>query len=91
MVIAAADPTSKDGGHMRLRARPDDDGVRSAFARDEEHVLRCLGAAVIMHWDDLPNKIQRELFDHAIAMGEPGLTQKLKKQVAQFIHKHHRA
>jgi hypothetical protein len=25
------------------------------------HILRCLGAAVIMQWNDLPTKIQREL------------------------------
>ena len=32
---------------------------------EEERVLRCLGAAVIMQWNTLPAKLQRELFDTA--------------------------
>src|SRR6266542_5295047 len=52
--------------------------TRAALAKEEEHVLRCLGAAVIMHWNDLPTDIQRELFDHAISMGELGRTAELK-------------
>jgi hypothetical protein len=26
----------------------------TSLAKEEEHILRCLGAAVIMQWDDLP-------------------------------------
>src|SRR5206468_12220631 len=37
---------------------------------EEEHVLRCLGAALIMQWNTLPTKLQRELFDNAGSMGE---------------------
>src|SRR5438034_6483894 len=33
--------------------------------KKEEHILRCLGAAVIMEWNDLPTQIERELFQHA--------------------------
>jgi hypothetical protein len=40
------------------------------LAAEEEHVLRCLGAALIMQWNTLPTKLQRELFDNAGAMGE---------------------
>ena len=36
-----------------------------AVAKIEEHVLRCLGAAVIMQWNTIPTKLQRELFDAA--------------------------
>ena len=43
--------------------------TRAALAKEEEHVLRCLGAAVIMQWNDLPTQIQRDLFDHAISDG----------------------
>ena len=32
-----------------------------AVAKIEEHVLRCLGAAVIMQWNTIPTKLQREL------------------------------
>ena len=35
----------------------------TSLAKEEEHILRCLGAAVIMQWDDLLTDIQRELFE----------------------------
>jgi hypothetical protein len=40
------------------------------LAAEEEHVLQCLGSAVIMRWNTLPIQLQRELFDHAGSMGE---------------------
>jgi hypothetical protein len=60
----------------------------TSLAKEEEHILRCLGAAVIMQWDDLPTAIQRELFDHAISMGKLQHTAELKGQIARFLHKH---
>ena len=60
----------------------------TSLAKEEEHILRCLGAAVIMQWNDLPTKIQRELFEHAISMGELNHTVELKGQVARFLHQH---
>ena len=58
------------------------------LTNEEEHILRCLGAAVIMQWNDLPTKIQRELFEHASSMGELNHTAELKGQVARFLHQH---
>jgi hypothetical protein len=55
-----------------------------ASAAEEEHVLRCLGAALIMQWNTLPRKLQRELFDNAGAMGELLNTATLRGQVARF-------
>jgi hypothetical protein len=37
----------------------------AALAAEEEHVLRCLGAPVIMQWNTLPTMLQREIFDTA--------------------------
>jgi hypothetical protein len=51
-------------------------------------VLRCLGAALIMQWNTLPAKLQRELFDNAGAMGELLNTSALRGQIARFLHKH---
>ncbi len=34
----------------------------NAVAEIEEHILRCLGAAVIMQWNTIPTKLQREPF-----------------------------
>jgi hypothetical protein len=54
----------------------------------EERILKCLGAAVIVQWNDLPTKIQRHLFRHAVAMGEPGNVSQLKAEIARFLHNH---
>ena len=35
----------------------------------EEHMLRCIGASVILLWNTIPTKLQRELFDTAGSMG----------------------
>ena len=54
----------------------------------EEHVLRCLGAAVMMQWNTIPTKLQRELFDIAGSMGELLRTAELRAQIACFLHDH---
>jgi hypothetical protein len=58
------------------------------LALEEEHVLRCLGAAVIMQWNNIPKNIQRELFDNAGAMGDLLDTKALRGNIARFPHKH---
>jgi hypothetical protein len=60
----------------------------TALAAEEEHVLRCLGASVIMQWNTLPTKLRRELFDTAGSMGELLATAELRGQIARFLHKH---
>jgi hypothetical protein len=75
--------------HQRSLTEPEKD--RSAgptLADEEEHVLRCLGAALIMQWHTLPAKLQRELFDNAGTMGELLDTAALRGQIARFLHKH---
>jgi len=57
------------------------------LAAEEEHVLRCLGAAVMMQWNTLPAKLQRELFDSAGSTGELLATEELRGQIARFLHK----
>ena len=60
----------------------------TVLAVEEERVLRCLGAAVIMQWNTLPAKLQRELFDTAGSMGDLLDTASLRGQIARFLHKH---
>jgi hypothetical protein len=60
----------------------------AALAAEEEHVLRCLGAAVIMQWNVLPTTLQRELFDTAGSVGKLLETAALRGQIARFLHKH---
>ena len=59
-----------------------------AVAEIEEHILRCLGAAVMMHWSTIPTKLQRELFDTAGSLGDVLQTLTLRGQVARFLHSH---
>lgn len=70
--------------------RPDAESKMSGidFAKEEEHVLRCLGAAVLMQWTALPTELQRELFDKAGAMAELQSTAALRGQIARFLHRH---
>jgi hypothetical protein len=70
--------------HAYNNDRNDDD----ALAAEEEHILRCLGAAVIMQWNNIPKKLQRELFDNAGSMGDLLNTKALRGKIARFLHKH---
>src|SRR6478672_3478480 len=79
---------NEGGAPKGHRGAPREEHNELAFlTNEEEHILRCLGAAVIMQWNDLPTKIQRELFQHAI-LGELTHTAELKGQVARFLHQH---
>ena len=60
----------------------------NAVAEIEEHILRCLGAAVIMQWNTIPTKLKRELFDTAGSLGDVPQTIVLRGQIARFLHDH---
>ena len=77
-----------------------DRNQRVVLVKEDEYVLRCLGAAVMMRWGTLPAKLQRELFDHASSLGEfdhhssispPEQTARLKGLIARFLHNHNRS
>jgi hypothetical protein len=70
--------------HAPDNDRPEGD----ALVAEEEHILRCLGAAVIMQWNNIPKKLQRELFDNAGSIGDLSSTKALRGKVARFLHKH---
>jgi len=59
-----------------------------ALAQQEEHVLRCLGAAVIMEWNGLPHNVRRQLFDCASSMGDALDIALLRDSIARFLNKH---
>jgi hypothetical protein len=61
---------------------------RRTLAETEKHVLRCLGAAVIMQWNTIPTKLQRALFDTAGSVGDLLRTSALRGQIAGFLHSH---
>jgi hypothetical protein len=60
---------------------------RQAERIEEEKILRCLGAAVVLNWNTIPTKLQRLLFESASSIqrerGAP-----LKEALAQFLHNH---
>lgn len=43
---------------------------------------------MILHWNNLPKKLQRELFDSAGAMGDLLRTKALRAEIARFLHAH---
>jgi len=71
-----------------VRAVDKDRPEYDALAVEGEHILRCLGAAVIMEWNNIPKNLQRTLFDNAGSMGDVLSTKTLRKRVARFLHKH---
>jgi hypothetical protein len=60
----------------------------AALAAEEDHILRCLGAALIMHWSTLPTKLQRELFETAGTIGDVVATPEMRGKIARFLHTH---
>jgi hypothetical protein len=74
--------------HEPVSSRESTGETGSGLAKDEEYILRCLGAAVILQWNTIPTKLQRELFDAAGSMGELIETGELRSRVARFLHKH---
>jgi hypothetical protein len=73
---------------LRSMESPDKELESRTAAEIEEHILRCLGAAVMMHWNTVPTKLQRELFDTAGSMGALLKTAELRGQIARFLHDH---
>src|SRR5688500_7714372 len=76
-----------EGGAAELR-QGSGFGPDMALQAAEERILRCLGAAVILQWNDLPTEIQRNLFDDAASMSDPERRFRLKQQIARFLHEH---
>jgi hypothetical protein len=77
-----------DNFNKTLQSPDEKQSSHAALAAEEEHILRCLGAAVIMQWNTIPTKLRRELFDTAGSMGELLATAELRGQIARFLHKH---
>ena len=72
-----------EGGAISSPPVPD-----TALGKAEERILKCLGAAVIMQWNDLPTDIERHIFEDATSMSDPARQFQLKQQIARFLHDH---
>ena len=71
-----------------LRPTNKDSGDHQNLNEEEGNVLRCLGAAVVMQWNTIPTKLQRELFSSDASVGELLQTGALRGQIASLLHKH---
>jgi hypothetical protein len=83
----ALESWDNEGGTTSPTPQGDHDKPLSLTGK-EENILRCLGAAVIMKWNDLPTDTQRELFGAAASVGERRNKFELKEQIARFLHTH---
>ena len=61
---------------------------RAILNLEEQHILQCLGAAVIAQWTEMPTEVQRALFGHAVSSGDPRHYAPLREQIARFLHNH---
>jgi hypothetical protein len=52
---------------------------------EEERILLCLGAAVVVDWDNLPKQVQSALSALAATMLERLQTTALRAQIARFL------
>jgi len=87
-VLADNEQWVADNHDKTVRSTKFEQMDRAALAQEEEQVLRYLGAALILQWNTLPQKLRRELFDNAGAMGELLETAELRGKIARFLHKH---
>ena len=68
-----------------FRRRRDPDAVH---AEEENNILRCLGAAVMLNWNTIPTKLQRALFEAASSIQDNEQAAPLREALAQFLHDH---
>ena len=80
----ASKTVSSDVSDPPRRTRRD----RDAADAEQENILRCLGAAVILKWNTIPTKLQRALFDAASSIQDSERTAPLRDVLAQFLHDH---
>ena len=79
--------SSKTVGSGKPRPPRQDADRHEAYA-EQENVLRCLGAAVILKWNTIPQKLQRALFEAASSIEDSVRKAPLKDVLAQFLHDH---
>jgi hypothetical protein len=67
--------------------RPAAESPELALPETDEHLLRCLGAAVVLHWNNLPTEIQRDLFESASSMDSRGRQLELIQHLGRYLHR----
>lgn len=54
----------------------------------ERQILQCLGAAVVIGWNDLPTDMKRSLFKGAAGDEVSNPVSALRARIARFLHDH---
>lgn len=59
-----------------------------APAAGGQRVLVRLGAAVLLHWSELPTSVRRTLFEQAVTDDDPARAASLRTRIAKYLHAH---
>jgi hypothetical protein len=89
--VPSAAPSAADAQLTRALRRWEGEGGAVEdhhFAVSETNILKCLGAAVVLSWNDLPQPLQRELFLRALKVNDSYDPETLKSQIGRFLHVH---
>jgi hypothetical protein len=76
---------NEESAENRSKQRPRRQGGDQPANQEEERILLCLGAAVVVDWDNLPKQSQSELSALAATMRERLQTTALRAQIARFL------
>lgn len=84
----ASNYAERSAHHSDADTPNNDGGQAFGLTEEDSRILRCLGAAVVMRWNTLPTKLQRDLFDIASSVGDLVQAGLLKGEIARFLHAH---
>ena len=80
-----------EGGTTASASRFDENGASPRTPLDR-FLLERLGAALVGEWSDLPMRLQRMVYERAVAASPPLHRPTIRRQMARFLHEHkHRA
>jgi hypothetical protein len=71
-----------EGGALTMPPGPD-----LALPLESERLLRCLGMAVVLRWNELPTEVQRDLFESAVSANDPIVQRDLTQQLGRYLHR----
>lgn len=64
------------------------DRVALTLDGSDQEVVEALGAGVLMLWNDLPQDIQRQIFESATQVLSSDHSKKVREELALFLHDH---
>ena len=80
-----ADNEESAENRSKQRPRWQGGGQPADQVAEDDRILLCLGAALVVDWDNLPKQVQSELSALAVTMRERLQTTALRAQIASFL------